>query len=133
MEPSVRNAAPGDNWRTLFEDMGDGCAYCRMVYAGGQPVDWIYLAVNPAFGVLTGLKDVVGRSICELVPGVRATSPDLFEVYGRVARTGVAEDIETFVEGLGKRLAIHLVSPGPGHFIAAPSGPPVPGAALRRA
>jgi len=118
MATPARNEGPGNIWRKLFEGMADGCAYCRMIYADGEPVDWTYLAVNPAFATLTGLQDVVGRNVTELIPGLRASSPDLFEAYGRVARTGVAEDIESYVETLGIRLAIHLISAGPGHFIA---------------
>ncbi len=79
------------SWRSLFDHMLGGFAHCRMHYEGDVPVDFTYLDVNPAFHRLTGLGDVVGRRVSEVIPGVRESSPELFEVYGRVARTGVPE------------------------------------------
>ena len=36
-------------FRSLFENMQEGFAYCRMVFEGGRPRDFIYLHVNEAF------------------------------------------------------------------------------------
>ena len=102
--------------RALFERMEEGCAVCEMVFDGVEPVDWIYLAVNPAFTELTGLGEVVGRRISELLPGLRETSPDLFAAYGRVAASGRPERLETFVRSLNRRLSLQVFSPGPGQF-----------------
>ena len=42
---------------------------------------------------LTGLKreDVVGRRVSEAIPGTQEANPEIFEIYGRVARSGKAE------------------------------------------
>ena len=106
-------------FRSLFENLLNGYAYCRMVYdASGEPVDFIYLEVNPAFESLTGLKDVVGRPVSEVIPGIHDLSPELFEVYGRVARTGAPETIEFDFKSLGTWLFISVYSTEPGTFIA---------------
>jgi len=106
-------------FRSLFENLLNGYAYCRMIYdAAGAPVDFVYLEVNPAFELLTGLKDVVGRPVSEVIPGIRALSPDLFEVYGRVARTGAPETIELDFKSLGAWQFIAVYSTEPGTFIA---------------
>ncbi len=47
--------------RSLFENMLNGFAYCRMIYEGDEPVDFIYLDVKRSFKELTGLGEVVGR------------------------------------------------------------------------
>lgn len=105
-------------YRKLFESMNEGVAYCRMVYAGGQPVDWVYLAVNEQFTVLTGLKDVVGKPVSEVVPELRVSDPEIFEIYGRVVQTGQPEKFERFIHALKTWFAVSVFCPEPGHFVA---------------
>ncbi len=79
-------------YRSLFEHMLDGFAYCRMLLdERGHPDDFVYLAVNEAFGRLTGLKDVIGKRVTQVIPQIKELNPELFEIYGRVASTGNAE------------------------------------------
>jgi PAS domain S-box-containing protein len=110
--------ASEERYRSLFENMLNGFAYCRMIFAGDQPQDFIYLAVNQAFTALTELQDVVGRRVSEVIPGIREADPRLFEIYGRVARTGVPERFETHVEALRNWFDVAVYSPAPDHFVA---------------
>jgi PAS domain S-box-containing protein len=105
-------------YRSLFENMLEGLAYCRMLYEDGVPEDFVYLDVNDAFERLTGLKDVVGKRVSEVVPDLRERNPELFEVYGRVARTGVPERFETYVQPLENWFSVSVYSPAAEHFIA---------------
>jgi PAS domain S-box-containing protein len=105
-------------FRALFSNMLEGFAYCRMVFEEGVPADLVYLDVNEAFGTLTGLRNVVGRRMTEVIPGIRSTNAELLEAYGRVVRTGEAEHFETFVPPLGIWLSISAYRPEPGHFVA---------------
>jgi PAS domain S-box-containing protein len=105
-------------YRSLFENMLDGFAYCRMLYEDGVARDFVYLDVNSAFEKLTGLKDVVGRNVSEVIPGIRETNPELFEIYGRVARSGRPERFEVYLEALDMWLSISVYSPAEGHFVA---------------
>jgi len=107
-----------ERYRSLFENMLNGFAYCRMLFEGDRPQDFIYLAVNRAFEALTGLKKVVGKKVSEVIPGIRETDPGLFEIYGRVARSGVPERFETYVEALRMWFDISVFSPGTDHFVA---------------
>src|ERR1019366_7209558 len=100
------------------ENMLNGLAYCRMINDGGQPRDFIYLDVNSAFEKLTGLKDVIGKRVTEVIPGIREADPGLFESYDRVVRTGVSERFETYVEALKMWFAISVYCPSPEHFVA---------------
>jgi PAS domain-containing protein len=79
-----------EEWfHTLFNSMLEGFVYCRMLFDDeGEPADWIHLSVNPAFEQITGLKDIAGKKVTEAIPGVRESLPELFEVLGRVVRTG---------------------------------------------
>jgi PAS domain S-box-containing protein len=97
---AVETIASEARRRSLFENMLEGFAHCRMIYQGGLPVDFVYLDVNASFERLTGLKDVIGKNVSELIPGIRQTNPELFAAYGRVAAGGAPERLETWVEGL---------------------------------
>lgn len=89
-------------YRSLFENMSNGYARCQMVYdEQGRPVDFIYTDVNNAFKRATGLQDVIGRRVSEVIPGIRDTNPDVLETYGRIAMTGKSETFETYLPGLG--------------------------------
>jgi len=104
-------------YRLLFDNMLEGFAYCRILYdEDGRPVDYIHLAVNNTFEQLTGLKDVIGRPITEVIPGIREANPELFEIYGRVAQSGVPERFETMVPALGRHFSVSVHSVERGTF-----------------
>jgi len=105
-------------YRSLFENMLNGFAYCQMLFENGIPQDYIYLAVNDAFESQTGLKDVVGRKVTEIIPGIRSADPQLFEVLGRVALSGHPEQFEIFVEALQNWFTLSVYSPARGYFVA---------------
>jgi two-component system, chemotaxis family, CheB/CheR fusion protein len=102
----------------LFENMIDGFAYCRMVFTDGQPADFIYLSVNDAFEKLTGLKDVLGKSVTQLIPRLKETNPELFEIYGRVSLTGTTERFETYISQLATWFSVSVYRPEKGYFVA---------------
>ncbi len=106
-------------YRSLFEHMEEGVAYCRMVLdEQGRPADFVYLTVNPAFERLTGLKSVEGRWVTEVIPGIKQQTPELFDAYGRVASTGRPEKFEVDFTPLGVWLSVSVYSPGKGYFVA---------------
>jgi PAS domain S-box-containing protein len=102
----------------LFDNMIDGFAYCKMVFENGKPQDFIYLSVNHTFETLTGLKNVVGKRVTEVIPGIREVDPELFEIYGRVSLTGKPEKFELFVEALKMWFSISVYSPEKEFFVA---------------
>jgi len=113
-----RLAASEDTYRSLFENMLNGFAYCRLLFEEGLPSDFVYLSVNAAFETHTGLKDVVGKRVTEVIPGIRAADPNLFDVYERVARSGKPETFETYVHALDMWFHISVYSPKSEHFVA---------------
>ncbi len=105
-------------YRSLFDNMLNGFACCQMLFENGQPQDFIYLSVNKAFETQTGLKNVVGRKVSEVIPGIRESDPILFETYGRVAMTGQPEHFETYVEAMRMWFSISVYSPKREYFVA---------------
>jgi PAS domain S-box-containing protein len=106
-------------YRSLFDSMLNGFAYCKMLFDDqGRPADFVYLAVNNAFERLTGLKDVVGKRVTAVIPGIKEVSPELFEIYGRVASTGKPEEFEFDFKSMNAWLSISVYSTEKGNFVA---------------
>ncbi len=105
-------------YRSLFENMLEGYAYCRMIFDGESPRDFLYLDVNKSFSILTGMENVVGKNVSELIPGLMESNPGLLEIYGRVALTGMSERFEEYVAPLGRWFSVAAYSPEKGYFIA---------------
>ncbi|MEO7324118.1 MAG: PAS domain S-box protein, partial [Dokdonella sp.] len=105
-------------YRSLFESMLEGYAYCETIFDGDRLVDFVYEEVNAAFENLTGLKNVVGKKVSAVIPGVRESQSDLFDLYGRVASTGKPENCDVWLEALGIWLSITAYSTSPERFVA---------------
>ncbi|MDO8689511.1 MAG: PAS domain S-box protein, partial [Dehalococcoidia bacterium] len=108
-----------ERFRSLFDNMLDGFAYCRMLFDDNdEPHDFAYVDVNDAFEELTGLKNVVGKRVTEVIPGIMETNPELFKIYGTVALTGRPERFETYIQPLERWLLISAYGAGRDHFVA---------------
>ena len=105
-------------YHSLFENMLEGYAYCRTEFEQEELRDFTYLRINPSFERLTGLKDVVGKTASQVLPGLQETNRELFEIYGRVALTGNPEKCETYIDRLGIWLAITVYSSEKESFVA---------------
>lgn len=102
----------------LLENMLNGVAFCKMIYENDQPVDFLFLFTNPAFYKQTGLGRVVGHLVSEIIPNIRESDQQLFQIYGRVARGGAPESFVMFFEGLQQWYSVSVYCPQPEHFIA---------------
>jgi PAS domain S-box-containing protein len=112
--------ASEEKFRSLFENMLNGYAYCKMLYdKKGQPDDFLYLEINDAFETLTGLKreNVLGKKVSEIIPESRQSNPEVFEIYGRVVRSGKPERFETLVKPVGIWFDISVYSPKKDYFV----------------
>lgn len=105
------------NYRSLFDNTLDGLAYCQMIYDDKKrPIDYINLEVSKSFEELTGLKNVVGKKISEVIPGIKKSNPELFEIYGRVSLFGKTERFETYVKPLARWFLVSVYSSEKGYF-----------------
>jgi diguanylate cyclase (GGDEF)-like protein/PAS domain S-box-containing protein len=106
-------------YRSLFENMLEGFAYCEMLFDDrGRPIDFVYLAVNSTFEKLTGLQDVIGKKFTEVIPEGKDSQPELFERYSRVVRTGEPERFEIEIRALGRWFSISAYGAEKGCFVA---------------
>lgn len=104
-------------YRSLFDNMLDGYAHCRLILRDGKPIDFEYLAVNPAFERLTGLKDAGGRKVSEMLPDIHHRNPELLETYARVSFSGEPARFETYVPSLAAWFAVAAYRPTDGEFV----------------
>lgn len=107
-----------ERYRGLFENMVEGFAYCRMIYKNNEPVDWVYIDVNDSFEKLTGLKDVKGKKVSEVIPGIKESDSGIFLIFSRVAMTGNPEIFDTYLDALNMWFSISVYSSGTGFFTA---------------
>jgi diguanylate cyclase (GGDEF)-like protein/PAS domain S-box-containing protein len=107
-----------ERFHSLFKNMMNGFAYCQMIFEKGVPQDFIYLEVNDAFEEITGLKDVVGKKVTDIIPGIREADPELFKTYGRVALTGKPESFDMYIASLQVWHSVSLYSPQKEHFVS---------------
>jgi diguanylate cyclase (GGDEF)-like protein/PAS domain S-box-containing protein len=106
-------------YHAVFDNLGEGFAYCRVVVRNGRPADLVFLDVNRAFYELTGLRPgVAGKKASTVTPDVRLTNPELFAAVGRVARTGDVEHLEIHIQARRRWLAVSMSRPRPNHCLA---------------
>lgn len=107
-----------EQYRLLFENILDGFAYCKGLYALGELHDFIFLHVNSQFGKLTGFTDVIGKKLSEVVPDILTDNPEFLDVSRRVAVSGNPEGFETHVARLDRWATITIYCPVKEHFVA---------------
>jgi PAS domain S-box-containing protein len=103
-------------YRSLFEQMSEGFALHEIIFdEAGQPVDYRFLEINPAFERLTGLsrEDVVGRLKTEVLPG---DTSNWIDIYGRVAQLGESIRFENYSLALRQHYEVFAYRPAPGQF-----------------
>ncbi len=105
-------------YRSLFENMLDGAAYCRMIRdSNGRAADWVCIDVNPAFQKMFGKNDVVGKRVSEAFPEVTADNPELIGIVERVLSTNEPERFEIHLTLLAKWFSCSVFSPKKDHFV----------------
>ncbi|OPZ83730.1 MAG: Phytochrome-like protein cph2 [bacterium ADurb.Bin429] len=103
-------------YRQLFNSMSEGFALHEIICNdAGEPVDYRFLEVNPAFEALTGLRAevIVGRTALEALPTLEV---EWVTRYGRVALTGEPEHFVLESGELARTYEVLAYSPRPGQF-----------------
>src|SRR5687767_9397769 len=99
----MNSQSPEAHYRSLFDNMLDGLAYCQMIFdSKKEPVDFVFIEVNKNYEELTGMKDVIGKKVTDLIPTIKESNSEMFEAYARVALTGRPERLEIYVEPLSR-------------------------------
>ena len=104
------------NYQTLFTEMHTGFSVHEIISDSlGNPVDYRFLSVNPAFEKLTGLKadDIVSRTVLEVLPD---TELYWIKTFGDVALTGKPITFENYSKELDKHFQVTAFRPALNEF-----------------
>ncbi|MFD2724915.1 ATP-binding protein [Hyunsoonleella rubra] len=106
-------------YHKLFEHLNEGFIHAKIITdKTGEPIDWEYIDVNPAYEKITGVKadEIIGRRISEFLPNLKDDPNNWIKSYGETALTGKDQTIEGYVEPLGKYFYVNTFCPRKGEF-----------------
>lgn len=85
----------------------------------GEPIDYIFLEINSAFEKMTGINKeaILGKRVTEVLPGIRTSSFDWVDFYGKVALNGERREFTQYSEPLGRWYKITAFAPLKEYFI----------------
>ncbi|MEX2495508.1 MAG: ATP-binding protein, partial [Woeseia sp.] len=79
-------------YRTLFHSMNEGFCIIEKVQTNpGEQSDYRFISTNPAFETHTGISNVEGKTVREVVP---SESQEWFDTYDKVILTGEPAEFE---------------------------------------
>ncbi|HEV7606703.1 MAG TPA: ATP-binding protein [Steroidobacteraceae bacterium] len=91
-------------YRILFETLIEGFCTIQMVFdAAGNPIDYRFLEINPAFEKQTGLHNAQGKLMRDLAPN---HEKHWFDIYGKVALSGEPLRFENEAKALGRHYEV---------------------------
>jgi PAS domain S-box-containing protein len=94
-----------EKYRRVFNSIAEGLVVVEMIYDDrGKPVDYRFLEANPALERMTGLHDVVGKTVREVNPAVENA---WIEVVDRVTRTGESVRFEEYSRRSRRWYTVH--------------------------
>lgn len=114
MEQALRESE--ERYRTLFTQMTESFGLHEIITdETGQPVDYRFIDVNPAFENATGLKRevIIGHTVKEILPG---TETYWIKTYGEVALSGKPAHISNYSKALGKYYDVYAYCPAKRQF-----------------
>ncbi|KAF0109850.1 MAG: Multi-sensor signal transduction histidine kinase, partial [Chloroflexi bacterium] len=100
-----------EKYRNLFENITQGFALLEIILdETATPVDYRFLAANPAFEKLRGLKteSIIGKTLNEVFPDSRT------DHFKSIALTGEAQRYEDYTETSGKYFDVTAFRPREG-------------------
>jgi PAS domain S-box-containing protein len=107
-----------EKYRGLFSNITEGFELGEIICdTEGQPIDYKFLDVNPAFEKMSGLsrENIIGKRVKEVRFGIEAFWIDTF---GKVALTGQPVHVERYVPTVNRWLEVYVFCDQSGHFAA---------------
>lgn len=104
------------DYQLLFNNINSGFALHKIITnEQGEPIDYIFLDLNPAFEKMTGLKKekVVNKKVREILPN---TEDYWINTYGKVALSGETIEFTNYSEDLDRYFETKAYCPAEGYF-----------------
>jgi len=97
-EAQLKVNASEEKYRDLFESIDQGLSIIEMIFdQNNKPIDYRFIENNMVFHKQTGLPDISGKTVSEVIPDLEDF---WFETYGTVALTGKPIRFTQYAEGL---------------------------------
>ena len=107
-----------ERYKQFFNNPLMGFALCRIITDHeNNPVDFIYLKINPAFENLTGFKkrEIINKRVTDIL--IPEEVKKFIKICGEVTLTGKPVNFEYPIPSLNKYYEIAAFSPGKDYFI----------------
>lgn len=98
--------------------MQSGYVSLEVLYEADRPSDFIHHEYNQAYLTLTGLNDVVGKRLCEVLPGTRDACQGLYSRLVEVAEHGIPMRAEWFLSDRSLWFESTIYRPKAGFVVA---------------
>jgi PAS domain S-box-containing protein len=99
-----------EKYRSLFETMDQGFCIVEVIFDDNlYPIDYRFLEYNSVFENHTGITNVIGKTITEIIPDIEKF---WIETYGQVALTGKSKRFVDESEVLNKWFEVYAFSVG---------------------
>jgi len=108
------------DYQSVLNKFENGYAFQKIITdKKGNPIDFEYLEVNPAFEKLMGLKasKIIGKRVTEIFPDFSEKETDWIKFYGEVALKGKSKSIDFYSTSRKKWMHINSHSPKKNYFI----------------
>lgn len=94
-----------DKYKKILNSLDEGYALLELIFdEKGECFDFRYLEINPVFERHSGMSNVLGRTIKEMVPNIE---PFWFENYSKVVSTGESLRFDVYSHSLGRWLDVY--------------------------
>lgn len=93
-----------ENYRLLFESIDEGFCILEKINKTGESLDFLFIQANKAFEPQSGVHDVIGKTIREVVTG---EPEEWVEIYDTILRTGKAIRFERDLSTKGHWLELY--------------------------
>ncbi|MBF0205987.1 MAG: PAS domain S-box protein [Oligoflexia bacterium] len=107
-------------YKNLVMEASNGYAFHKVILDNQErPIDYEFIEVNQVFEELTGIKskDILGRKVTEVIPGIENDKFDWISFYGYIALNNGSDSFEQYSERLKKWYQVKVFSPKRGFFV----------------
>ncbi len=97
-------------YRSLFDTMDQGFCIAEVIFdKDNNPIDYLFIEVNPVFEEQSGLKNALGKTALELIPNLEK---HWFDIYGKVVTTGESIRLVEGSEAMGRMFDVYAFKVG---------------------
>jgi PAS domain-containing protein len=101
-------------YKSIFKNHPSAFAYHEIILdINNKPINYRFIEINPMFEQILGIKakDLIGKTVIDVLPGIEKDPADWIGKYGKVALDGEQIIFEDYSDLLDKWFQITAYSP----------------------